>query len=195
MFSKPTNFMLHADRARVRHTAPPVSLGVPRVGPAVGLSALVRDVEGRAVAALDPLVVPLLRGVLGVLFVWFGLLKVMNQSPVGPLVAATLPWAPPSVVVPVLGAAEVLLGAGLVTGIMLRVVLPVMVLHLGGTFMTFVMVPNLLFRQADPLLLTQTGEFVVKNLVLISAALVLMVHTRRGPADRSPGRAPRSAGA
>jgi uncharacterized membrane protein YkgB len=138
-----------------------------------------RTVEDRAIETLNPLVVPLLRAVLGVLFVWFGLLKVTGQSPVGRLVAQTLPWAPQSLVVPALGAAEVLLGLGLVTGVMLRIVLPAMVLHLGGTFLTFVMLPNLMFREADPMLLTQTGEFVVKNLVLISAALVLMLHTRR----------------
>jgi len=187
VFSKPSTFMLHAGNVRVRHD----TVGGASDG---GLTARVRTAEDRAIETLKPLVVPMLRGVLGVLFVWFGLLKVTNQSPVGSLVAATLPWAPPSVVVPGLGAAEVLLGLGLVTGILLRIVLPVMVLHLGGTFLTFVMVPNLLFRQPDPLLLTETGEFVVKNLVLISAALVLMVHTRRVPVGTSPARAGGSGG-
>lgn len=177
--------MFHTGLAGLRphSTVRPVVAGP--VGAERRIAALVHGFEDRAIDTLKPLVVPLLRGVLGVLFVWFGLLKVTNQSPVGRLVAATLPWAPPSVVVPVLGAAEVLLGLGLVAGLLLRVVLPVMVLHLGGTFLTFVMAPNLLFRQSDPLLLTQTGEFVVKNLVLISAALVLMVHTRRRPAAAS----------
>jgi putative oxidoreductase len=36
-----------------------------------------------------------------------------------------------------------------------------------------VMEPELAFQNANPLLLTTIGEFVVKNVVLISAALVL----------------------
>ena len=54
-----------------------------------------------------------------------------------------------------------------------------MCLHLGGTFLTFMMVPRLMFQADNLLLLTTDGEFVVKNLVLITAGLVLLTHTRR----------------
>jgi putative oxidoreductase len=59
----------------------------------------------------------------------------------------------------------------------LRLVLPVLAAHLGGTFLTFVMLPALMFRHHNPLLLTADGEFVAKNLVLISATIVLITHT------------------
>jgi uncharacterized membrane protein YkgB len=58
-------------------------------------------------------------------------------------------------------------------------VLPVLVAHLAGTFLTFVMLPELMFRGGNPLLLTELGEFVTKNLVLIAATLVLIAHTHR----------------
>ena len=79
----------------------------------------------------------------------------------------------------VIGGVELVLGVGLVTGLLLRVILPVLVAHLAGTFLTFVMLPELMVTAGNPLLLTESGEFVAKNLVLIAASLVLMTHTRR----------------
>ena len=119
---------------------------------------------------------PSMRILMGVLFLWFGGLKVAGLSPVSDLVAGTLPWADPEVVVPVLGAVEVLLGCALVMGIALRLALPVLAAHLGGTFLTFVMLPAWMFRDHNPLLLTADGEFVAKNLVLVSATIVLITH-------------------
>jgi putative oxidoreductase len=132
-----------------------------------------------AADSLRPLALPTLRILLGVLFVWFGALKVAGVSPVKAMVAATLPWADPNVIVPVLGGIEVLLGLGLLSGVALRLVLPALALHLTGTFLTFVMLPAQMFNSSDPLLLTENGEFVTKNLVLISATLVLFAHASR----------------
>jgi putative oxidoreductase len=119
---------------------------------------------------------PTMRILMGVLFLWFGGLKVAGLSPVSDLVAGTLPWVDPELVVPVLGAVEVLLGCALVTGVALRLALSVLAAHLAGTFLTFVMLPAWMFRDHNPLLLTADGEFVAKNLVLVSAAIVLITH-------------------
>jgi putative oxidoreductase len=128
------------------------------------------------VEVLTPIALPLLRVLMGLVFVWFGALKVVGESPVSTLVSGTLPWIDPGLVVPALGGVEVLLGAALVLGVGLRLVLPLAAAHLSGTFLTFVMLPGMMFRGDDPLLLTADGEFVLKNLVLISAALVLIAH-------------------
>ncbi|HJQ04906.1 MAG TPA: DoxX family protein [Nocardioides sp.] len=131
-------------------------------------------------ALLRPLALPAMRAILGIVFIWFGVLKVMGRSPVADLVHRTLPWAPKDVVVPTLGAVELVLGIGVITGIALRVVLPLLAAHLAGTFLTFVMVPSIMFQHHDPLLLTADGEFVLKNLVLICAAVVLLTHAGAG---------------
>ena len=145
---------------------------------------------------LRPVVIPGLRILLGMVFIWFGALKIADVSPVGGLVAGTLPWAPHQVSVPLLGSVEVVLGLALVAGIFLRLVLPAVAAHLAGTFLTFVMLPQLMFRHSDPLLLTADGEFVLKNLVLIGATLVLIVHTRdarQTGAQQGVGKRPRGA--
>ena len=118
----------------------------------------------------------LLRASLALTFIWFGALKVAGTTPVTTLVADTVAWIPgidAAWFVPALGAVEVVLGAGLLLGRAPRVVLAALVGHLVGTFLVLVVQPEVAFQQGNPLLLTTEGEFVVKNLVLISGLLVL----------------------
>jgi len=114
----------------------------------------------------------LLRLSLGIVFVWFGLLKVSSASAVGGLVATTVPLES-SWFVPVLGAVEVVIGLAFATGRFVRAMLPVFVLHLAGTFLVLITLPEVAFENDNPLMLTIVGEFVVKNLVVLSAGLVV----------------------
>lgn len=117
-----------------------------------------------------------LRVTLAVTFLWFGALKVTNDTPVGDFVASTVDWIPGvsgSWFVPFLGVVEVLLGAALLFGRGLRVVLPLLFAHLAGTFLALVTQPSVTFQDGNPLMLTTEGEFVIKNLILLSAVLVL----------------------
>jgi putative oxidoreductase len=142
--------------------------------------ALVADLERRAVAVLRRVGLTLLRISLGVVFVWFGALKVANVTPVGDLVAGTLPFVDPAWFVPFLGGVEVALGLGLLLGRAITMVSAVLVAHLCGTFLVLVMQPELAFQNGNPLLLTTIGEFVIKNVVLIASALVLAARLREG---------------
>jgi len=115
----------------------------------------------------------LLRVSLGIVFVWFGALKVAGVSAVGGLVAATVPFIDSAWFVPVLGALEIVIGVAFATGRLLRVVLPLFALHMSGTFLVLIALPDVAFQGANPLMLTAVGEFVVKNLVLLSAGLAV----------------------
>ncbi len=145
----------------------------------------VRRIDAQVTGRLRDKTLPAMRLLLGVLFVWFGGLKVVGVSPVEDMVAGTLPMADPELIVATLGAVEVVLGAALVVGVGTRLVLPVLAAHLCGTFLTFVMLPELMFRDGNPLLLTESGEFVTKNLVLVAATLVLLTHTAVVTKDES----------
>jgi uncharacterized membrane protein YphA (DoxX/SURF4 family) len=127
----------------------------------------------RAVALNERYAPTALRLALAVVFVWFGALKLAGVSPVEKLLAETLPFVDASISVPVLGAVEVLLGIALVIGALPRITLLVLAGHLAGTFLTFVTASELMWGEGF-LALTADGEFVVKNLVLIAAALVLI---------------------
>jgi uncharacterized membrane protein YkgB len=130
----------------------------------------------------------ILRVCLGVVFVWFGLLKVIGKSPVAALVAQTVYWVPPEAFVPFLGIWEIVVGIGLLWARAMRLTLLLFWLQMAGTFLVLVLRPDIAFQGGNPLLLTTEGEFVVKNLVLIAAGLVVGGTVRKLEPRRRPGR-------
>lgn len=141
----------------------------------------------RAERLLARVALPALRISLGLVFGWFGMLKVAGDSPVADLVHATLPWIDQGVLLPVLGWVEIVLGLALIAGRPRRVALVAVAAHLAGTFLVFLQAPAQVISGGNPLLLTGNGEFVLKNIVLICAALVLLSQTgRRQPAAEAP---------
>jgi uncharacterized membrane protein YkgB len=141
-------------------------------------------------ALLNRASLPLLRISLGIVFLWFGALKLTDSTPIADLIADTVPFLPDTWFVPALGGFEVLLGVALFVGRRIGVVAALMVAHLGGTFMVLVMQPEIVFQRDNPLLLTMTGEFVIKNVVLIAAGIVLassyLDRTRAEPPAEEP---------
>ena len=130
-------------------------------------------VDQRMVRFMDAYGIGLLRISLAVVFIWFGMLKIMGRSPVYDLVARTVYWVSPDAFVPFLGAWEVVIGTGLLFRFALRVTLFLFWVQLAGTFLVLVFRPDIAFQHHNPFLLTTEGEFVIKNLVLICAGLVI----------------------
>ncbi|MFD0565045.1 hypothetical protein ACFQ2M_25900 [Kitasatospora saccharophila] len=92
---------------------------------------------------------------------------------------STIPFHTGGWVVPVLGGVEVVLGLWIAAGIGMRWALPVLFGHLLATFGVLVVVPDRAFQDGNPALLTMEGEFVIKNLVLLAAVLVVTTRTAR----------------
>jgi len=114
-----------------------------------------------------------LRLALAITFIWFGALKVWQVSPVAELVAQTVYWVPAWFFVPFLGVWEIAVGLGLLFRLALRLTLLFFFMQMAGTFLVLIIHPGLSFQNGNPLLLTVLGEFVVKNLVLLTAGLVI----------------------
>ena len=146
--------------------------------------------DRRILGLLDGVALPLLRISLGLVFVWFGVLKITGQTPVADLVADTVYWLDPAWFVPLLGIFEVLVGVGLLIGRGLRIVLALFALQMIGTFLVLVIQPDVAFQDANPLLLTTEGEFVVKNLVLLSAGLMIGSRLKALPRWQDPTQHP-----
>lgn len=117
--------------------------------------------------------IPALRVSLGLVFLWFGALKVFDITPVADLVADTVYWVDPDWFVPLLGIVEVAVGIALIAKVALRPALAVFALQMAGTFLVLVILPDVAFQDGNIFKLTTEGEFVVKNLVLLSAGLVV----------------------
>ena len=113
-----------------------------------------------------------LRVSMGVVFIWFGALKFRGISPANELVAQTVYWFPPEVFIPVLGAWEALIGICLLIRPLIRVAIFLLLLQMPGTMLPLVLLPQVCFTQF-PFGLTMEGQYIIKNLVLISAAIVI----------------------
>lgn len=120
---------------------------------------------------LRPVATPerLLGWSLGIVYLWFGALKLAHLSPVLELIRRTSPLLATAPFYNALALSELALGAMLVAGLWKRWTAAAAVLHLIGTFSVVFSSPQTAFQPSFPIL-TMEGEFVVKNLVLIAAA-------------------------
>jgi uncharacterized membrane protein YkgB len=121
----------------------------------------------------------LLRWSLALVFIWFGVLKPFGLSEANELIEATVYWAfDPAWFIPVLGWWEVLIGVCLLWRPLIRVALLLLALQMGGTFLPLVLVPEATWNQ-PPWQPTLAGQYIIKNLVIISAAIVVGGTVRR----------------
>lgn len=118
-----------------------------------------------------------LRVSLAVIFVWFGILKPLGLSPAGPLVRATVSWMPffsPDAWVAVIGWWEVAIGVTFLFHRTLRIAIALLALQMAGTFLPLVLLPHVAFQPGYlPFVPTIEGQYIIKNLLIISAALVV----------------------
>ena len=122
----------------------------------------------------------LLRISVGVVFFWFGALKLTpGLSPAEGLIRETITFLPMAFFLPLLAVWEMLIGLGFITGRFMRVTILLLFLQMPGTISPVLLRPDLVFTQF-PFGLTLEGQYIVKNLIIISAALVLGATVRGG---------------
>ena len=110
-----------------------------------------------------------LRVSMGIVFIWFGALKFTGISPANELVAQTVYWFPPEVFIPVLGWWEVIIGSCLLIRPLIRAAIFLLLVQMPGTMLPLVLLPEVCFTKF-PFGLTMEGQYIIKNLILISAA-------------------------
>jgi uncharacterized membrane protein YkgB len=133
----------------------------------------------------------LLRIGLGVVFFWFGALKFFaGLSPAQDLAAKTISiltfdLMSPSISIPILAAWECLIGLGLITGRFMRATLLLLVMQMLGTVTPLFFFPELTFTRV-PYAPTLEGQYIIKNIVLVAAAMVIGATVRGGRVVSSP---------
>lgn len=145
---------------------------------------------GRVATRLDTLATPSrwLRWSLGCIYLWFGVLKLLDISPAVSLVGQAYP---PFIAVPLycgLAFFEVAVGILFLAGLWTRWTLLAAAVHLLGTFGTLILAPSVVFLERFPFL-TMEGEFVVKNLVLLAALYAIWKLEIEGAAEPDHSRA------
>jgi uncharacterized membrane protein YkgB len=130
--------------------------------------------------------VVVLRVALGIVFFWFGALKLFpGQSPAEDLVRNTIYFVDPDLFVPVLAVWEMAIGLGLIFNLFMRLTLLLLFLQMPGTALPLLLLPEAVWVRF-PLVLTIEGQYIVKNLVLIGAGLVLGGTVRGGRLEPEP---------
>ena len=115
----------------------------------------------------------LLRYSLAMIFIWFGLLKPLGISPAQELVENTVYWFDDKATfVNFLGWWEVVIGFTMCFRPLIRISIFLLFLQMPGTFLPLVLLPEVCFTDF-PYGLTLEGQYIVKNLIIISSALVI----------------------
>ncbi|HYI23742.1 MAG TPA: DoxX family protein, partial [Candidatus Limnocylindrales bacterium] len=138
----------------------------------------------------------MLRLALGVIFLWFGALKLIpGLSPAETLAGQTIEvltfgLVPASVAVPFLGLWECVIGIGLLTGMWMRATLALLFVQMLGTITPLFLFPDQTW-DVFPIAPTLEGQYIIKNAVLVAGAVVLGATVRGGGLSPEPGEPPK----
>ena len=128
--------------------------------------------DTRICEVMDRYCQPLMRFSIALIFIWFGLLKPWGMSPEEELIKRTVYWVSPQIFLPVLGWWEVAVGLCLLYRPLIRIALLLLLLQLPGTMLPLILLPDVCFTQ-PPFGLSLEGQYIVKNIFLVSAAFVI----------------------
>lgn len=132
-----------------------------------------------------------LRWSIALIFIWFGGLKFFpGASPAealagGSIELLTFGLVPASVGLPILAAWEVLIGVGMLVPKFMRFTILLLYVQMMGTFSPVFIMPEVVFN-SFPLVLTIEGQYILKNLIVITAALIIGATVRGGKLVANP---------
>lgn len=120
----------------------------------------------------------LVRISIGIVFVWFGFLKFIpglssaQELAIRTITLLSFGFIPDFIIINGLAFWEVLIGIGLISGKFMRETLLLLFLQMAGTFAPIFLFPNEVFTHF-PYAPTLEGQYIIKNLVLVAAGIVL----------------------
>jgi len=120
---------------------------------------------------------------LGVVFAWFGLLKLAGVDSATSIIAKTVYLGSPSLTVPMLGLWEMLIGLCFLVRPLLRLAIFLLAVRLPGTLLALVLKFDTCFHDSI-LAPTIQGQYLIKDAALIGAGLVIGATVRW---ERRPG--------
>ncbi|MFV7233929.1 DoxX family membrane protein [Flavobacterium sp. ZB4R12] len=116
--------------------------------------------------------VNMMRISLAIVYIWFGALKIFGMTPAGDLVEKTVYWFKPEIFIPILGICEVIIGLGLLVKRFIPYTIALLLMHMAVTFFPVFILKTMCF-DVFPYCPTLVGQYIIKNLILISGALVI----------------------
>ncbi|WP_108061036.1 DoxX family protein [Poseidonibacter lekithochrous] len=124
-------------------------------------------------------IISLLRISLGIIFLWYGMLKFFPElSPAEDLAINTINWMfngliSSEISIKLLALWEVLVGIGFILGVYTRYITILFLIHMVLTFLPLFIFPELSFTKA-PYAFTIVGQYIVKNIVFILVGILIL---------------------
>ena len=109
---------------------------------------------------------------LGLLFIWFGLLKPFGHKTTSSLLAHVVYWGRPDTIVLILGWWEVLIGICLIFRRLVRMAVALLLVRLVGVVLAFVLKADVCWEHY-PLAPTPEGQYLIKDLVIFFATIAI----------------------
>ncbi|TXN38174.1 hypothetical protein FVB32_07740 [Flagellimonas hymeniacidonis] len=135
-----------------------------------------KDVDQNIAGGMRKWGIPAIRISFAIIFFWFGILKPFGLSAAEDLLKATVAWLPfgeTDVWLAVIGWWEVIIGITFLFKYTTRIAIALLLLQMIGTFMPLVFLPEVTFQNGNYLLPTLEGQYIIKNVMIISAALIV----------------------
>ena len=111
-----------------------------------------------------------------IIFFWFGILKIMDLSPAQQLVKDTVYWMPflsAESWTYIIGVWEVLIAICFLFKRTTLIAMILLFLQMSGTFLPLLILPEITFQNSNPFLPTLEGQYIIKNIIIITAALMI----------------------
>lgn len=131
------------------------------------------EIDGLVLRLMSRYGVTLLRITVGIVFFWFGALKLFpGVSPAEHLIRETITFLPMNLFLPFLACWEMAIGLGFITGKLPRVTLVLMLMQMTGAMSPLLLRPDLIWAKF-PYIWTLEGQYVFKDIILVSAGMVI----------------------
>ena len=111
-----------------------------------------------------------------IIFFWFGFLKIIDLSPAQQLVKDTVYWMPflsAESWTYVIGVWEVLIAICFLFKRTTLIAMVLLFLQMSGSFLPLLILPEITFQNSNPFLPTLEGQYIIKNIIIITAALMI----------------------
>jgi len=134
-------------------------------------------------------VIKLMQISLGLIFLWYGMLKLFDGvSPAQELATATisilsLKLLSPEISIKIIAIWEIVVGIGFILGVWLRVVFTLFFVHMIGTFTPLFILTDVTFTQT-PYILTMVGQYIMKNIVFVLAGLSIYYYEKEKNSEK-----------
>lgn len=109
---------------------------------------------------------------LGLIFIWFGLLKPFGEKTTTSLLAHTIYFFPPELILPMLGWWEVAIGLTLMFKPLVKYSIILQFVRIPGTILALIIHPKICFVHI-PFVPSPEGQYLIKDIIILFAGIAI----------------------